>query len=88
MSSLLKQINIGKILGQKLGQIGLHSIEELRELGSEQAFIRIKTMDTTACINTLYALEGAVQAIRWHALAKDRKEELLVFFRMIEKSEN
>jgi hypothetical protein len=28
----------------------------------------------------LYALEGAIQGIRWHNLPKARKEELLHFF--------
>lgn len=34
---------------------------------------------------TLYAIEGAIQGIRWHNLEKSRKEELKEFFGMVNK---
>ncbi|MBT3209955.1 MAG: hypothetical protein HN704_13745 [Bacteroidetes bacterium] len=33
----------------------------------------------------LYALEGAIQGIRWHGLDKNRKEELKEIYRMMNR---
>jgi DNA transformation protein and related proteins len=88
MNDLAKQPNLGKVVVEQLNLVEITTFEELKELGSEQAFIRIKTIDKDACINKLYALEGAIQGIRWHGLSKDRKAELLNFFRMLENSNN
>jgi DNA transformation protein len=74
--------NIGRILAEKLKFIEIDTVEKLKSIGSENAFIRLKTIDDEACINSLYALEGAVQGIRWHDLDKCKKEELRVFFEM------
>lgn len=74
--------NIGKVVSEKLFQVGITTPEELKAIGSEQAFIRLQTIDETACLSMLQALEGAVQGIRWHNLPKKRKEELKQFFHM------
>jgi DNA transformation protein and related proteins len=74
--------NIGKVVAEKLIQVGITTPEELSSIGTEQAFIRLQTIDETACLSMLQALEGAVQGIRWHNLPKERKEELKEFFHM------
>ena len=74
--------NIGKVVAEKLIEVGISTPEELREVGAEQAFIRLQTIDEGACLCMLQGLEGAVQGIRWHNLPKERKEELKQFFRM------
>jgi DNA transformation protein len=56
--------NIGKELSDRLLSAGINSIEELKSLGSENAFIRIRTIDPSACLNMLFALEGTIQDIR------------------------
>ncbi len=81
MSKLSYQPNIGKELEAKLIQVEIETFEKLIEAGAENAFIKIKTVDPSACINMLYALEGAIQGIRWHGISKERKLELLNFFR-------
>jgi DNA transformation protein len=81
-TTLAQMPNIGKVVADKLIQAGITTPEELREIGSEQAFTRIQTIDETACLSMLQGLEGAVQGIRWHNLPKERKEELKQFFRM------
>lgn len=81
-TTLAQMPNIGKVVADKLIQVGITTPEELREIGSEQAFTRIQTIDETACLSILQGLEGAVQGIRWHNLPKERKEELKQFFRM------
>ncbi len=66
---------IGKTLEQKLIEVGINTHEELKNAGAENALLRIRTIDDTACINMLCALEGAIQGIRWNDLSKERKEE-------------
>jgi DNA transformation protein len=77
---MIKAINIGKTLSEKLIEAGIDSIQELKTTGSENAFIRIRTIDSSACLNMLYAIEGAIQDIRWHDLERARKDELKDFF--------
>lgn len=79
---LTEMPNIGKIVAEKLMQVGITTPEELCAIGSEQAFIRLQTIDETACLSMLQALDGAVQGIRWHNLPKERKEELEEFFHL------
>ena len=86
MKTIEELPNIGKTLAEKLKFIDVTNKLELVELGSENAIIKIATLENNgACLNMLYALEGAIQGIRWHGLAEDRKQELKEFFRVLEK---
>lgn len=76
--------NLGKVLIENLNLIDINTIEKLKILGSKSAFIKLKTIDNTACINMLYALEGAIEGIRWHYLNKEKKRELLEFFNSLQ----
>ena len=86
MDSEIKELtqlpNIGKVVAEKLIQVGINTPEELVSVGTEQAFIRLQTIDETACLSMLQAIEGAIQGIRWHNLSKERKTELIDFYRM------
>jgi DNA transformation protein len=81
MSKLSDMPNIGSILEKLLIDVDIESPERLKELGSREAFTRIKVVDNTACLNKLYALEGAVQGMRWHSLSQNCKEDLKEFFK-------
>lgn len=85
MTDLESAPNIGKVLKEKLLEAGISSLEELKSTGSEQAFLRIRTLHDSedGCINMLYALEGAIQGIRWHGLPKERKAELKEFLKLL-----
>ena len=83
--SLTQLPNIGNVVAEKLIQVGITSPQELLEVGSEQAFIRIQTIDETACFSMLQGLEGAVQGIRWHGLSSEKKLELKHFFEMTKR---
>jgi len=85
MTDLKKLPNIGKVVSEMLEQVGISSAEELKQIGSENAFIRLKTIDPGACFSMLCGLEGAVQGIRWHNLSPERKQELKEFLKMVEK---
>jgi len=74
--------NLGKKLVEKLKMVGIETPEDLKNMGSENAFIKLSTIDSDACLNMLYALEGAIQGIRWYALSESKKSELKVFYNM------
>lgn len=81
MSKLSTLPNISDSLEKKLEEAGITSPDQLKEMGAEDAFIILKTTDRLgSCINMLYALEGAVQGVRWHYLNADRKQELKEFY--------
>lgn len=84
-NELCQLSNIGKVLSERLNEVGIETIRDLKSLGSEKAFLRIKTVHNDACINELFALEGAIQGIRWHDLDKAKKEELRAFHQMLKK---
>ena len=51
--------NIGPKLAEHLEKAGISSPEELREVGAEAAFLRIRTqVDSTACLHELEAPGG------------------------------
>ena len=77
--------NIGSALAEKLRRVDVKTPNDLRQLGAEACFLRLLTIDKDACSNMLYALEGAVQGIRWHDLDKYRKQELKEFFVLAQK---
>jgi DNA transformation protein len=84
MEKLTDLPNIGKTLAQKLELIGIHTPDDLKAMGSQNAIIKIATIENSGvCINMLYALEGAIQGIRWHSLDKCRKQELKDCFLML-----
>ena len=80
MGVLLELPNIGKALEEQLNSVGIYNAEALKDVGSKEAWIRIKAMDTTACYNRLCALEGAIQGVRWHMLSEDIKADLKKFY--------
>lgn len=49
---------------EQLNQVGINTYDQLKEMGSRQAWLKIKAIDDSACINRLYGLEGAVQGIK------------------------
>lgn len=83
MNSLVTLPNIGNTLAQKLNEIGITNFEQLKAIGSKQALIKISVLENSgACLNMLFALEGAIQGIRWHGLSKETKQELKEFNRL------
>jgi DNA transformation protein len=85
MQRLSQMPNIGVILEKILIAAGIESPEALKALGSKSAFIKIRNVDLTACLNKLYALEGAIQGQRWHALPACTKKELKRFFKSLKE---
>jgi DNA transformation protein len=76
---LTEMPNIGKEVSKKLIAVGIDTPEKLISLGSKEAFIRIKTIDDTACFSMLQGLEGAIQGVRWYHLPDSKKKDLKEF---------
>jgi DNA transformation protein len=60
-------------------QVGIHTVEELRDVGSREAWLRIQSIDPSACLSRLSALEGAIQGVRWQHLPPEVRSELKDF---------
>ena len=82
---LSKTINIGKDTETKLKQVGIDSYEKLLSAGTEQAFIKLQTLDPGACLSLLYGLDGAMTGTKWNELTPGRKLELQQFYKMTKK---
>lgn len=86
MKSLIDLPNIGKILAAKLDKVGIKNENELKEIRNKNVLIKIAPIENgDACLNMLYALEGAIQGIRWHGLHSIKKQELKNFYRLMNK---
>lgn len=77
---LTKLPNIGPELSRLLNEVEIHDSEELKALGAETAFLRLKVRDPDSCFHKLTALEGAVQGVRKTQLTQERRAELREFF--------
>ena len=83
MTPLTESPNIGSTLADLLEEIGITHQEELVEVGSTEAIMQLASIDRNrVCLLMLYALEGAVQGIRWHGLSEIRKDELKDFYNL------
>ncbi|NLM62778.1 MAG: TfoX/Sxy family protein [Mollicutes bacterium] len=80
MGNLSKLPNIGVELEKQLLNVGITTEEELRKIGSREAWLRILERDFSACLMRLCALEGAIQGVRWHYLDNEIKESLKEFY--------
>ena len=83
MSKLSDLPNISVVLSQKLMDVGICSPIELKNIGSKDAFVRIRLKDSTACFCMICAIEGAIQGIRWHFLDAEVKKDLRAFFDLL-----
>lgn len=77
--------NIGREINKQLNEAGISNYEELKELGAEQAWLKIQEIDESACIHRLLALEGAIQGIKKTLLSEERKAELKEFYKWHKK---
>lgn len=72
---------IGPKLTEQLHRAGIDTPDALRETGAKEAWLRILAFDPSACINRLYALQGAVRGDGEKALDAKDKADLKAFVR-------
>ena len=81
MGELSKLPNIGEFIEKQLNEVGISTYEELKNVGAKEAWLRIKSIDDSACIHRLYALEGAINGIKKSQLSEEVKAELKEFYK-------
>ena len=80
MGELSKLPNIGKTVEEQLNQVGINSVDELKNIGAKEAWPKIQEIDESACINRLMALEGAIQGVKKTMLPDEVKADLKEFY--------
>ena len=76
-------LGLGKTMEKKLQTVGIHSAEELKNLGSKQAVFRLKKQYPNTCVVILYHLEAAIQGVEIKQLDDKCKTELKTFFKQL-----
>ncbi len=78
-------LGLGKTMEKKLHSVGVHSAEELTDLGSKQAVFRLKAQYPNTCVVILYYLEAAIRGVDMKELDDTCKSELKAYFKQLEK---
>ncbi len=78
-------LGLGKTMEKKLHSVGIHSAEELTDLGSKQAVFRLKAQYPNTCVVILYYLEAAIRGVDMKELDDSCKSELKAYFKQLEK---
>ena len=79
MAELTNLRNIGTEMERKLKSIGIGTAEDLREIGSEGAFAKLKVRYPNVCLVHLYTLEGAISDTDYNELPGEVKKKLKEF---------
>ncbi|MDE5563841.1 MAG: TfoX/Sxy family protein [Oscillospiraceae bacterium] len=79
MTELTTLRYIGKEMERKLKSIGIESAEDLKQIGSKEAFFRMKIHYPQICLVHLYTLQGAIDNIDYNCLSAETKKELKAF---------
>lgn len=80
MGELRKLPNIAEKLETQLTEVGILTVDVLKQTGSREAWLRIAAIDPSACYMRLCSLEGAIQGVRWHHLDEQTKKEMKAFY--------
>lgn len=81
--SSVTTLGLGKTMEKKLHTVGIHSAEELKEIGSKQAVFRLKEIYPSTCVVILYHLESAIRGVEIKQLDAECKAELKAWFKQL-----
>ena len=70
--------SLGPKSQQMLEAAGIRTVDELREIGSVGAFVRVRKAWPKASLNLLWALESAVTGTPWQDVARLHRTSLLL----------
>ena len=73
-------LGLGRTMEKKLHSVGIHSAEELTEIGSRQAVFRLKERYPGTCVVILYHLEASIRGVEIKQLDAACKAELKEYF--------
>lgn len=80
MGQLANLPNIGEKVEEQLNAVGITTAEQLVSTGAEAAWLKIQSIDESACIHRLLALEGAILGIKKTDIPAGRRAELKDFY--------
>jgi DNA transformation protein len=79
LGDLGRMKNLGPVSAARLRSVGIETPEDLRQVGSIEAYVRLKrAYPFETSLVTLYALEGALTDTHWYALPERTKAELRI----------
>ena len=76
MDGLENELNLGPTSAGWLQEVGVMTLDDLRELGAVAAYCLVKARHERASLNLLYALYGALTGQKWNALSPATKAQL------------
>lgn len=77
MTPVERLMNLGPSTGARLREVGIDSAEDLREIGSIAAYVRLRfAFGRAISRNALHAMEAALQGIPWQDLPQVEKDRL------------
>jgi len=87
MTSLTSLPEVGPVLAGHLTAVGIPDAETLREVGTHEAFLRIRAQrDPGTCLSMLTGLDAAIRGVRATALPPEVKADLRAWFRGLDRS--
>lgn len=81
MAELTSLKNIGREMEKKLKSVGISTAEQLKEVGSKDAFSRLKSKYPNLCLVFLYTIQGAIDNVQYNQLSEETKKELKEFMK-------
>jgi len=78
MSRNTKIRNVGPKSAAWLRQVGVRSLEDLREAGVVPTFMKVRRAGFRPSLNLLYSMEGALRDCHWQEVPEERRSELLL----------
>lgn len=79
--------NVGPKSAAWLRQVGIRSLDELREAGVIEAFLKVRRAGFRPSLNLIYAMEGALCDCHWQDVPEERRAELLAEVEAIDAKE-
>jgi len=79
LAELTSLKNIGKGIEKRLKSVDISTAEELKQVGSKEAFVRLKLHDPSVCAVYIYTLEGAISDIEYNQLPESVRQDLKDF---------
>jgi DNA transformation protein and related proteins len=68
--------NIGPITGKWLAAVGIHTLDDLKQVGVVNAYNLVKAHGYNASLNLLWALQGALTEMHWTKVPATIRQQL------------
>lgn len=85
VAALAAAANLGPKSAQMLDAAGIHTLDQLKQLGAVKAYVQVKRSGANASLNLLWALEGALTGTHWQLVAREHRTSLLLALEQCEK---